>query len=52
MNEGRTKVEQTIELLCREFPRCFVMFERQRRPLKVGIVEDIRFPPARAALLD
>src|SRR4051794_21630536 len=41
MNEWRKKVEQTIELLCREFPQCFVQFERQRRPLKVGILADI-----------
>jgi ProP effector len=41
MNEWRKKVEETIELLCREFPQCFVQFERQRRPLKVGILDDI-----------
>ena len=28
-------------MLCREFPQCFVMFERPRRPLNVGILDDI-----------
>jgi ProP effector len=41
MNEWRAQVDLTIELLCREFPACFVQFERRRRPLKIGIVDDI-----------
>jgi sRNA-binding protein len=28
-------------MLCREFPQCLFLFERQRRPLKVGIRADI-----------
>ena len=42
MDVQREQINQTIELLCREFPACFVQFERRRRPLKVGIVDDIQ----------
>ncbi len=30
-----------IELLAELFPKCFVVFERRRRPLKVGIHKDL-----------
>jgi ProP effector len=35
-----------ISLLCEHFPQAFVLFEQRRRPLKVGIYDDI------AAVLD
>ena len=41
MDVQREQIDQTIELLCREFPNCFVQFERRRRPLKIGISYDI-----------
>src|SRR4051794_11990494 len=41
MNKRHTQVHQTLELLCREFPKCFVLYEIRRRPLKVGILNDI-----------
>jgi sRNA-binding protein len=45
MSKGRPGVSKladaTLEMLCARFPNCFVMFERQRRPLKVGIRGDI-----------
>lgn len=31
----------TIELLAEQFPQCFVMFEKRRRPLKLGIHTDV-----------
>ena len=41
MDVQREQINQIIELLCREFPACFVQFERRRRPLKIGISYDI-----------
>ena len=32
---------ELIELLCQRFPSCFAQFERRRRPLKVGIIDDL-----------
>ena len=37
MSTTRKQIEATIALLCERFPKCFVMFERRRVPLKVGI---------------
>jgi ProP effector len=42
MDVQREQINQAIELLCHKFPACFVQFERRRRPLKVGIVDDIQ----------
>jgi ProP effector len=41
MSTTRKQIEATIALLCERFPKCFVMFERRRVPLKVGIRDDI-----------
>jgi sRNA-binding protein len=35
------KEQIVIELLCVSFPNCFALRETQRRPLKIGIFEDI-----------
>ena len=32
---------EILELLCRRFPNCFAMLESRRRPLKLGIHDDI-----------
>jgi ProP effector len=32
---------EILEMLCDRFPNCFVMFERRRKPLKIGIDRDI-----------
>ena len=40
MSTTRKQIEATIALLCERFPKCFVMFERRRVPLKVGIRDD------------
>ena len=41
MSISKNQIDETIAVLCREFPKCFVMFERRRRPLKLGIHLDI-----------
>ena len=41
MSIGKQQIDQTIAQLSREFPKCLVLFERQRRPLKLGIHLDI-----------
>jgi len=35
-------IEAALELLCERFPRAFVRFEGRRRPLKLGIRDDVR----------
>jgi ProP effector len=35
------RIQKTIAVLAERWPRCFVVFEKRRRPLKVGIFEDI-----------
>jgi sRNA-binding protein len=32
---------EILELLCQRFRRAFFMFEQRRRPLKIGIIDDI-----------
>ena len=39
--EHREEALAVITLLAERFPACFAIFERQRRPLKVGINQDI-----------
>ena len=34
-------IDVVLELLCERWPGCFVMYEAKRRPLKVGIRDDI-----------
>jgi sRNA-binding protein len=34
-------ISAVLELLVEEFPKCFAIFEQRRRPLKIGIREDI-----------
>ena len=41
MSTTRKQIDEALELLCARFPKCFVMFERRRRPLKLGIHLDI-----------
>jgi sRNA-binding protein len=43
MSAGRSKPQAmaVIELLAETFPRCFVVHEARRRPLKIGIHQDI-----------
>ena len=41
MSISKNQIDEAIAVLCREFPKCFVMFERRRRPLKLGIHLDI-----------
>ena len=41
MSISKNQIDETIAVLCREFPKCFVMFERRRRPLKLGLHLDI-----------
>jgi sRNA-binding protein len=41
MTISKQQLDDTIAILCREFPNCFVLFERRRRPLKIGISADI-----------
>ena len=35
MSTTRKQIDEALELLCARFPKCFVMFERRRRPLKL-----------------
>ena len=37
----RKQIDATIELLCARFPACFAMLQYRRRPLKIGIADDI-----------
>jgi ProP effector len=39
---AKATTEAALTLLCELFPRAFVRYERRRRPLKVGIHEDLR----------
>jgi ProP effector len=43
VSAGRSKPQAAavIELLAETFPRCFVVHEARRRPLKIGIHQDI-----------
>lgn len=41
MNISRKDIDAAIELLCERFPHAFIMFERKRVPLKIGIHGDI-----------
>ena len=34
-------ISAVLELLTETYPKCFALFERRRRPLKIGIHEDI-----------
>jgi hypothetical protein len=36
-----TTISATIAVLCERFPRCFVQYERRRKPLKIGIHTDL-----------
>jgi ProP effector len=40
--EERQKREATIRALAERWPKCFAVNEKQRRPLKVGIGEEVR----------
>ena len=40
MSVDKQQIDQSIAALCREFPNCFVLFERRRQPLKIGISAD------------
>jgi sRNA-binding protein len=33
--------EQIVVLLVERFPKCFFIYERRRRPLKIGVHKDI-----------
>ena len=46
MTIDRQWIDNTITVLCREFPNCFVLFERRRRPLKLGIRVTISSRPS------
>jgi len=35
------EIAATIAILCEQFPRCFVQYERRRKPLKIGIHTDL-----------
>jgi sRNA-binding protein len=39
--ERNLEAEAAITLLAERFPKCFAVFERRRRPLKIGIHTDI-----------
>jgi ProP effector len=41
MSAKREDIDATVELLCERFPRSFFQFERRRRPLKLGIRQDL-----------
>jgi ProP effector len=41
MAVSRKDIDATIELLCERFPQAFIMFERKRIPLKIGVHDDI-----------
>jgi ProP effector len=40
-NLAVSAAEAVIELLAERFPKCFVVYERRRKPLKIGIHHDI-----------
>jgi sRNA-binding protein len=39
--EKAQQAKEMLALLCERFPNCFVLFQRRRRPLKVGVHNDI-----------
>jgi ProP effector len=41
MTAARDKIDEVLVLLCTRFPKAFFLYERQRRPLKIGIHRDI-----------
>ena len=36
------EIEAALDLLCQTFPKAFVRYEARRRPLKIGIRDDLR----------
>ena len=41
MTDNHQTALATIDLLAETFPQCFAVFERRRRPLKLGIHSDV-----------
>ena len=41
MSISKQQIDDAIALLCMRFPKCFVLFERKRVPLKIAIHIDI-----------
>jgi ProP effector len=39
--EQRANAEALLVLLAKKWPRCFLLYEQRRRPLKVGIAADV-----------
>jgi sRNA-binding protein len=37
----RAQTTTAIELLAEQFPKCFAVYERRRRPLKIGIYGEL-----------
>jgi sRNA-binding protein len=41
MTTRRKQIDDIVALLCREFSKCFFIYERKRVPLKIGISHDL-----------
>src|SRR5678810_14001 len=41
MSVPRDQVNATLALLCQRFPKTFFMYQGRRKPLKIGIRDDI-----------
>jgi hypothetical protein len=47
--DARNRAVAGIVLLAKAYPKCFAVFERRRKPIKIGIRDDIlaKFPPGK-----
>lgn len=41
IDKTRTAAKDTVIVLAELFPKCFALFEQRRKPLKIGIREDV-----------